>query len=331
MTDERDPDDVLHRLVPADLADRLLAGPVDAVDVTPAVDEVAALLEGLRAPETLEERAAGSTAAATFAATVRAGTADAPQRITAMPVRRPRAKAIAAIATVTVLSVGTAAAAATGGVTGALSRIGIELRDRGPDRDGGETADPTVLTLPTTLPPIDPSTTAAAPTTAASSTTAVPTTAAEQTVTVASPPETSVADVPPPGTGEQTTPVGPDPTGAAHHGLCTAFFASGAADGPNGDSVAMRNVVEAAAAAGQTVEEFCADVIGDDAERRGNGDADRGDRARDGGQDEGRSDDGRQNDDGAGNGNGRENGNGRDNSAERRTGERSPGRQDHGG
>ena len=197
MSDERDPDDVFHRLVPADLADRLLTGPVDAVDVSPVVDEVAALLEALRAPESLEERAAGSTAAATFAASVRAGTAIAPPETTIVPVtpRRPRAKAIAAIATVAVLSVGTAAAAATGGVTGALSRIGINADGNGNDQGEDEPGDVTTIvsTVESTIPDdVDESTTTETPTTQAEAVTTAPTV-----------PDTSALEAPPPGAGEQ--------------------------------------------------------------------------------------------------------------------------------
>ena len=309
MSDDRDPDDVFHRLVPADLADRLLTGSVDAVDVSPVVDEVAALLEALRAPESLEERAAGSTAAATFAATVRAGTAVEPRESVLVPIsaRRPRAKAIAAIATVAVLSVGTAAAAATGGVSGALSRIGISADDddQGEDDQGDVAA--VDSTVESTVPDVDESTTTGAPTT----------TAAEAVTTVPTSAATSVVEAPTSGAAVKETPVGPDPTGPAKHGLCTAYFASGAATGPNGDSVAMRNLTDAAAEAGQTVEEFCADVLGDES---GNDDDQFNGNGQGNGNGNRREDDGAESDAKGqenGNGNGRTNGNGRGVDSER--------------
>jgi hypothetical protein len=57
---------------------------------------------------------------------------------------------------------------------------------------------------------------------------------------------------------DDSTPVGPDATGPAHRGLCTAWFAAGP---KNPQAVAFRNLLRAADAAGQDVEEFCADVV----------------------------------------------------------------------
>jgi hypothetical protein len=54
---------------------------------------------------------------------------------------------------------------------------------------------------------------------------------------------------------------GPDATGPAKFGLCTAFsHGQGATQGGKGDSVAFQNLQKAAADAGQSVEEFCADA-----------------------------------------------------------------------
>lgn len=59
------------------------------------------------------------------------------------------------------------------------------------------------------------------------------------------------------GDGEKNG-VGPDPNGAAHDGLCNAFFhGSGGSEGKKFDSVAFQNLRDAAAASGQTVEQFC--------------------------------------------------------------------------
>ena len=53
------------------------------------------------------------------------------------------------------------------------------------------------------------------------------------------------------------TAVGPDPTGSAKKGLCQAF--AGRATLP-GKSTAAANLLLAAQAAGQTIEQFCASV-----------------------------------------------------------------------
>ena len=58
--------------------------------------------------------------------------------------------------------------------------------------------------------------------------------------------------------------VGPDATGAAHRGLCTAWAARGKADGErgaSGDSTAFTNLRHAAHDQGLLVKEFCADVL----------------------------------------------------------------------
>jgi hypothetical protein len=53
-------------------------------------------------------------------------------------------------------------------------------------------------------------------------------------------------------------PVGPDPNGPAHDGLCNAYFhGQGGTEGGKLDSVAFQNLQDGAAEAGQTVEEFC--------------------------------------------------------------------------
>jgi len=62
----------------------------------------------------------------------------------------------------------------------------------------------------------------------------------------------------------QTTPVGPDLTGPEKKGLCIAFFA-GNGNEENGktdsSSVAFKNLQDAADKAGQSVKDFCADVL----------------------------------------------------------------------
>jgi hypothetical protein len=58
--------------------------------------------------------------------------------------------------------------------------------------------------------------------------------------------------------------VGPDATGPAKQGLCRAWAAHRSDSPANQHSTAMRNLQAAAAAAGLTVDEFCADVLGPD-------------------------------------------------------------------
>ena len=57
---------------------------------------------------------------------------------------------------------------------------------------------------------------------------------------------------------ETSTPKGPDATGAAKHGLCTAYLAD-KANGKNPNAVAFKNLAQAAKDAGkETVEAYCA-------------------------------------------------------------------------
>jgi len=70
--------------------------------------------------------------------------------------------------------------------------------------------------------------------------------------------------IPRSGQSGQTTPVGPILSGPEKKGLCNAFFAGkGNAESGKVDSnsVAFTNLQNAAAKAGQTVKEFCADVL----------------------------------------------------------------------
>jgi hypothetical protein len=65
----------------------------------------------------------------------------------------------------------------------------------------------------------------------------------------------------PTGTGA-TGPVGPDATGPAAFGLCHAFGGDKAARKADSPSVAYRNLLAAATASGQTVEAYCATILG---------------------------------------------------------------------
>jgi hypothetical protein len=67
---------------------------------------------------------------------------------------------------------------------------------------------------------------------------------------------TASAVASPTATGAQVNGGGPDATGVAAYGLCHAYAAH-----PGNTSVAMRNLAAAAAAAGQTVPQYCAAVL----------------------------------------------------------------------
>jgi hypothetical protein len=144
---------------------------------------------------------------------------------------------VAAFAAVGLFTVGTAAAA-TGNLPGPLQRsvastvshAGVALPASTEDSTEESTEESTTTTTetPTSTTVTDDTTTT---TTAADGTTT--TTATEAASTGA---------------------VGPDANGPAKHGLCTAYFAGHA---KNPKAVAFRNLVDAATAAGGTVEAFC--------------------------------------------------------------------------
>jgi hypothetical protein len=70
--------------------------------------------------------------------------------------------------------------------------------------------------------------------------------------------------------GTAPSPVGPDVTGPAAVGLCNAYTSGqGGTNGGKDDSVAFQNLQNAATAAGQTVDEFCASVAPPGSEHSG--------------------------------------------------------------
>jgi hypothetical protein len=95
----------------------------------------------------------------------------------------------------------------------------------------------------------------------AGSGTAADVTAAADTTTTTGTTTTTSAVVPDSPTSEPATTdaKGPDPTGPAKFGLCTAFAAGqGATNGGKADSTAFQALANAASTAGETVTEFCA-------------------------------------------------------------------------
>ena len=65
-----------------------------------------------------------------------------------------------------------------------------------------------------------------------------------------------------PSTSTTSGPVGPDATGPAAFGLCHAFGGSKSIGKANNPSIAYRNLLTAATSAGQTVETYCATILG---------------------------------------------------------------------
>jgi len=136
-----------------------------------------------------------------------------------------------------------------------------------------------VLPVPATAPTTDPApatsevstTTAGAPSTTTAGATSTTTAGDTSTSTNES---ASTITTEPPGVTMAPDPDeanGPEASGPARHGLCTAF--GDRAEAP-GNSVAARNVAAAADAAGQSVQEFCAatPAPGRSGESHGNGD-----------------------------------------------------------
>ena len=220
-----DTDDVLHRFIQDDTADRLLAGRAD-VDGDGGLAPVAGLLAALREPGRSGELAGTNALLAQMAEVVRAGGSGIshPSRRHRMLTQLITGK-VAALAAATLFSAG-AAAAATGtlpdpiqrSVSHTFSHVGVDLP--APD-DKPTTPGTTEGSMPST-----------------------PTTRSAQHADDSAEPASS-------------TPVGPDAAGAAKQGLCTAFLAGGG-KGKNDDAVAFKNLTDAATKAGMTVTEYCA-------------------------------------------------------------------------
>jgi hypothetical protein len=226
MTDSDDSDEVLHRFITDDRAERLLAGGEATGDDDLA--SIAGLFTVLRAPAQPAELAETDDLVARMAAAVRDGRTESvqePSRRRPVLARVITAK-VAALATVALFSAGAAAAAATGHlpdpvqrtVSRTFSHVGVDL----PSPDDGTDI------------PTDPATTTTAA--GASESTTTPANAAHEAL-------------------------GPDATGAAKAGLCTAYVANDG-HGNSRDAIAFENLADAATKAGQTVAEFCAPTTG---------------------------------------------------------------------
>jgi hypothetical protein len=231
-----------------ELADRLLGGQLDPADAPAGLGELIALVRAAGGPPTSDELGGERAIVEAMAATQ--------DVIGVRPLgRKPvHARAIhtraAALAALSVLGIGAVAAAVTA--------------NRAHDRvtAGATTTGPIVVTVPTTesaatLPSTVPETTPSTePTTPSTDSTTAPTTMPTAEVT----PES------------QEGGRGPDATGPAAFGLCTAWTAH-QANGAQPNGVAFDNLDAAAAAAGRTTADYCAAVL---AEPRGSGGGDAG-------------------------------------------------------
>ena len=142
-------------------------------------------------------------------------------------------------AVTTVLALGVVAAGATAGVI-----------------DGP--TDPELDEVTTTIPD---DTTTSVPDDTTSSVPEETTTSIPEETTTTSVPEAPTTTTAPEAPEALTFERGPDPTGPAHRGLCHGHRS----EGPGG-SVAAENLRRAAAHVGQSLEQFCADVLGGEGE-----------------------------------------------------------------
>jgi hypothetical protein len=219
---------------------------------------VRALLDRAAGPATPEE-AAGE--AATVAAMIAAHLGSAPVAVMRSASRRRWAVRTAIAGGV--LLTGTGAVAAAGGlpraaqstVARAAAQVGVDLPDPGaPVHPSAQASVATVATV-ATVPPTD----AAAASSTSTSTTDAPTGDASTTT-----PSTDVVTAEPPTASPATSvPVGPDLDGPAKRGLCTAWDAHRRNEQTAPSGQAFAALEAAAAAAGQSVADFCAPVLAD--------------------------------------------------------------------
>ncbi|MCU1359544.1 MAG: hypothetical protein JWN99_833 [Ilumatobacteraceae bacterium] len=164
----------------------------------------------------------------------------------------------------TVAATGNLPANAQSAVARATSHLGFDIPDPHRHRDGN---DRDTLPSSTAAPSAAPSTAATSTEPTASTVPATEPVAAQSTTSAAelSPPATTTAIPDPDGSAVvpavvSPVPGGPDPNGPAKKGLCQAWSAHRDDDPADSHSVALQNLVAAAAAAGQTVEQFCAAI-----------------------------------------------------------------------
>jgi hypothetical protein len=233
------PGDVRRSAFDPDLVEHLLDGQLEPDDAPDALAGIAALVRTARSPATAAElmdepRVLQAMAAAPVDAT---GVPSSGRLRMITQVTRTKA---AAIVVLSALGVGAVAAAVTA--------------NKPKDHDkAGPTTDPIVVTVPATEPE------ATLPETVPE--TAPETTVGDETATTTSTTPTAIAAQ----VAEQGQ--GPDATGPAAYGLCTAWSAH-QRNGAQPNGVAFRNLDDAAAAKGMTTADYCALVI---AEKKGTG------------------------------------------------------------
>jgi len=235
-----DTDDVGERFISDADGETVLAGRPTGTDA--ATDRLATVFHSLRQAGH-EDELAGTDALVSRMAVAARNSVPAAAAGTRHGLRRLLTAKAAALAAVGLVGLG-AAAAATGTLPGpvedGLAKIGIDVDDDGTD---------TTTTTTTTT------------TTASSTTTATDPPSAFGADAPATPPPSGETPPPADSTSPTTTavPVGPSLDGPAKVGLCTAFRAHGRT---GMTSTAFANLLDAATEAGQTVEQFCAEVTG---------------------------------------------------------------------
>jgi hypothetical protein len=249
MSDYDDLYDVTNTPITDELAERLLSGSTLEHEAA-SVAGLDAVFHSLRAPADHTELSGMEAAVTAFRGAVVTPIAGASSaRTRPMLKKLLTTKAVATIGVVTLVSAG-AAAAATGTVPSPFAS------DRAREVTSQHVPDIARDNVAKHLDDDD----AEATTIEATSTTEATTTTEAITTTEANEANEAAPD------GIANGAVGPDAAGPAKFGLCTAFAAHGKhADEDATTSsidvpVAFRNLTDAAAAAGQTVDEFCADA-----------------------------------------------------------------------
>jgi hypothetical protein len=258
MSDSDDLHDVTQPPISEELAEQLLSGSTIGVGSTPSAAQLGDLFAAVRAPGDPSELNNMDTVVSAFqGAVVTSAAGQTTARTRPMIKKLLTGKALATLGAITLVSAG-AAAAATGTVPSPFSSDKAKevTAEHVPEKafDAvGKHADGTDDD-------------------ADESTEATETTEAADESTEAT--EATTEDATEATTDDTTDGQGPDATGPAKYGLCTAFAAHAehgddADDADDADAtptestevpVPFQNLADAAAAAGQTVEEFCADA-----------------------------------------------------------------------
>ena len=250
------PDDLFNVTQPPiseELAEQLLSGSNPGVGSTPAAAQLGALFAAVRAPGDPSELDNMDAIVSVFQGAVVTTAAGQTARTRPMIRKLLTGKALAALGAITLVSAG-AAAAASETVPSAFSS------DKAKEVTAEHVPDKALDAVAMQSDGTDDDSTEATETTEA---------AKAKADKVADDATDDAADD---ATEDATEAEGPDATGPAKYGLCTAFAAH-AEHGDDTDAdeaaeptestdvpVPFQNLAEAAAAAGQTVEEFCADA-----------------------------------------------------------------------